>query len=121
MPLKRHFHTKRNKVWVVDEILTNGSIKLAPKGRLKFDHVRQQHLLLLPEKVVVLNETAASILTLCNGNETVDTVIEKLGNSLDKTYASQDFVKMKEDITRFLQEMVDQGWVIVEHEHVTEK
>ena len=107
-------------------ILTSGSPKLAAKGRLKFDKVRGKHLLLLPEKVVVLNETAASILTLCNGNETVHTITEKLRSSL-RLKSSQagtnglpDFQKMEEDITNFLNEMVDQGWVVMQYERVQE-
>ena len=101
--------------------------KLAPKGRLKFDKVRGKLLLLLPEKVVVLNETAASILTLCDGNETAYTITEKLRISL-KTNSSEtdteafpDFEKMVEDITKFLTEMVEQGWVVMQDDRVEEK
>ncbi|WP_179151877.1 pyrroloquinoline quinone biosynthesis peptide chaperone PqqD [Oceanobacillus senegalensis] len=101
--------------------------KLAPKGRLKFDKIRKKHLLLLPERVVVLNETAASILTLCDGNETVHTITEKMRksfktNSTEKdANALEDFEGMKEDINNFLREMVDQGWVIIQDGRVEEK
>lgn len=96
--------------------------KLAPKGRLKFDKVRGKHLLLLPEKVVVLNETAASILTFCDGKETVHTITEKMRDLLKINFSKvdtdtlPDFEKMKEDITNFLREMVEQGWVIIQHD-----
>jgi pyrroloquinoline quinone biosynthesis protein D len=112
---------------VVEVNLSSTFPKLAPKGRLKFDKVRGKHLLLLPEKVVVLNETAASILTLCDGKESVRTITEKLRSSLKENDSESDtdglpeFKKMKDDITNFLKEMVDQGWVVMQHDRVQEK
>jgi pyrroloquinoline quinone biosynthesis protein D len=112
---------------VVEEILSSTFPKLAPKGRLKFDKVRGKHLLLLPEKVVVLNETAASILTFCDGTDSVHTITEKLRSSLKinpsqrDTDSLPDFNKMEEDITNFLNDMVDQGWVVMQHDRVQEK
>lgn len=103
--------------------MTSSFPKLAQKGRLKFDKVREKHLLLLPEKVVVLNETAASILTLCDGNESVHTITEKMRSSLvseSNTTELPDFEIMKNDITRFLMEMVDQGWVVMQDDKVQE-
>ncbi|MBY0096129.1 pyrroloquinoline quinone biosynthesis peptide chaperone PqqD [Mesobacillus maritimus] len=100
--------------------------KLAPKGRLKYDKVRGNHLLLLPEKVVVLNDSAASILTLCDGKDSVHTITEKLRSSLQlkssqaTTNGLPDFQKMEEDITNFLKEMVDQGWVVMQYDRAQE-
>lgn len=39
--------------------------------RLDFDHVRQQRVLLYPEGVVLLNDTGAAILDLCDGRRSV--------------------------------------------------
>ncbi|QQZ11436.1 pyrroloquinoline quinone biosynthesis peptide chaperone PqqD [Heyndrickxia vini] len=100
-------------------ILLRSFPKLAAKARLKFDKVRGKHLLLLPERVVILNETAASILTLCDGSQTVSSMSEKLRASLLKDAeesgidAKPDLNTMKEDISEFLQEMVEQGWVVI--------
>jgi pyrroloquinoline quinone biosynthesis protein D len=108
---------------VVESIFVAGSLpKLAAKARLKFDKVREKHLLLLPEKVVVLNETAASILRLCDGNRTVNTITENISSSLmagSDTRGSDDLPDLKTmeaDISGFLQEMEDQGWVVFQHE-----
>lgn len=96
--------------------------KLAAKARLKFDKVREKHLLLLPEKVVVLNETAASILILCDGKQTVKALAERIRNSLEEgTEANEagalpDLRTMEEDISEFLQEMADQGWVVIHND-----
>jgi pyrroloquinoline quinone biosynthesis protein D len=109
---------------VVDLILASSLPKLAAKARLKFDKVREKHLLLLPEKVVVLNETAASILTLCDGNQTVHTITEKIRSSLQAdekamdTDSLPDLNTMKAEISEFLREVEDQGWVVI-HKHGT--
>ena len=79
---------------------------------------------MLPEKVVVLNETAASILTQCDGNQTVDTITERIRTSLQEDIEAMDtgdlpdLATMKEDISAFLREMADQGWVVI-HKHGT--
>ena len=102
---------------MVEPILAGSIPKLAAKARLKFDKVREKHLLLLPEKVVVLNETAASILTLCDGSRTVYSITEKLRTSLGTEAmgagALPDLKTMEADISEFLREMEDQGWVVI--------
>ena len=116
------FITPKNKRKVVESILADSIPRLAAKARLKFDKVREKNLLLLPEKVVVLNETAASILTLCDGRQTVNTITEKIRASLKAdtgtadTSALPDLKTMKADISEFLREMEDQGWVVI-HKH----
>jgi coenzyme PQQ biosynthesis protein PqqD len=40
-------------------------------ARLQFDPVRQQRVLLYPEGVVLLNDTGAAILDLCDGRRSV--------------------------------------------------
>ncbi|WP_453990944.1 pyrroloquinoline quinone biosynthesis peptide chaperone PqqD [Bacillus nitroreducens] len=99
--------------------MTIGFPKLAQKGRLKFDKVREKHLLLLPEKVVVLNETAASILGLCDGNASIYTITEKMRNTLgveNNKNELPEFEVMQQDITEFLLKMVDEGWVVMQND-----
>ncbi|MGV3465218.1 MAG: pyrroloquinoline quinone biosynthesis peptide chaperone PqqD [Heyndrickxia sp.] len=110
----------------MERILASCFPKLAAKARLKFDKVREKHLLLLPEKVVVLNETAASILILCDGSQTVKLITERMRDSLqndnETTEISElpDLQTMEEDISEFLQEMAYQGWVVI-HSHAENK
>lgn len=40
-------------------------------ARLDFDRVRQQHVLLYPEGTMLLNDTGAAILELCDGRRSV--------------------------------------------------
>jgi len=51
---------------------------LAKKARLKWDEVRQKNLLLFPEGVLVLNNTACEVLELCDGNRTVAEIVSLL-------------------------------------------
>ena len=75
-------------------------------ARLDFDPVRQQRVLLYPEGVVLLNNTGAAILDLCDGRrsvgdiaavleeryhrEVVDDVIEYLSN-----LAAQELIRVE--------------------------
>ena len=48
-------------------------------ARLDFDPVRQQHVLLYPEGAVLLNETGAAILELCDGHRSIAAIAAILG------------------------------------------
>jgi pyrroloquinoline quinone biosynthesis protein D len=52
--------------------------KLWRMARLQFDPVRQRHVLLYPEGAVLLNDTGAAILELCNGDNTVGQIVDLL-------------------------------------------
>jgi len=47
--------------------------------RLTYDKTRDTHVLLFPEGVLVPNATAVAVLSLCDGESTVDEIAEKLG------------------------------------------
>jgi pyrroloquinoline quinone biosynthesis protein D len=53
--------------------------RLARHVRLTFSRTRQQHILLQPETVVVLNGAGADILELCDGRHTVAEIVAELG------------------------------------------
>jgi pyrroloquinoline quinone biosynthesis protein D len=48
-------------------------------ARLDFDQVRQQRVLLYPEGVVLLNDTGAAILDLCDGRRSIGDIAATLG------------------------------------------
>ncbi|HYS35870.1 MAG TPA: pyrroloquinoline quinone biosynthesis peptide chaperone PqqD [Pseudonocardiaceae bacterium] len=52
---------------------------MARHVRLTFSRTRQQHILLHPETVVVLNASGADILELCDGRHTVTEIVAELG------------------------------------------
>jgi pyrroloquinoline quinone biosynthesis protein D len=58
--------------------VTEGRPRLASRARLRFDPPSNQHLLVFPEAALVLNETAAAALSLCDGERTVGEIVEAL-------------------------------------------
>ena len=57
-------------------LLTPDSVpKLWRMARLEFDRVRQRPVLLYPEGAVLLNDTGAAILELCDGQHTVRQIV----------------------------------------------
>ena len=78
---------------------------LAAKARLRFDQTSGGYLLLYPERGLALNATAASILKLCDGELTVDGMVEKLrGEYLDRSAE-----ELRRDVLEFLEEMASRG------------
>lgn len=55
-----------------------GKPRLRKGVRLTFDKTRDTHVLLFPEGVLVPNATAVAVLSLCDGESTVDEIAEKL-------------------------------------------
>ena len=66
---------------------------LAPKARTKWDDVRHQHLLLSPEGLLVLNHTAQEVITMCDGNHKVSTIVQSLSDKY-KTHVEADVLEM---------------------------
>ncbi len=86
------------------EFMEAGRPKLLPKARLRYDAVRGRHILLLPERAVVLSETAAEILQLCDGGRTGVELIQ----ALQLRYPGAE---LREDVVEFLREAVGKRWV----------
>ena len=62
-------------------LLTPDSVpKLGRMARLQFDAVRQRPVLLYPEGAVLLNDTGAAILALCDGSNTVSQIVKILSD-----------------------------------------
>ncbi len=59
-------------------VLSTNRPRLARRVRLQWDPVRKRHMLLQPEGVLILNQTGATILGLCDGERTVVEIVEEL-------------------------------------------
>jgi pyrroloquinoline quinone biosynthesis protein D len=57
--------------------------RLASHVQLRFDPTREQHVLLAPETVSVLNRTGATILGMCDGERTVADIVGELRERYD--------------------------------------
>jgi pyrroloquinoline quinone biosynthesis protein D len=63
--------------------------KLASHVRMRFDAAREQHVLLRPESVVLLNPTGAAVLGLCDGRHTVAEIVATLQGRYDGVVADE--------------------------------
>nr|WP_189053306.1 pyrroloquinoline quinone biosynthesis peptide chaperone PqqD [Longimycelium tulufanense] len=61
------------------EVRPESRPRLRPGSRLSYDHVRDTDVLLFPEGVLVLNHTAAAVLSHCDGRRTVLDIVAQLG------------------------------------------
>jgi pyrroloquinoline quinone biosynthesis protein D len=68
-------------------------------ARLQFDPVRQRPVLLYPEGAVLLNDTGAAILELCNGSHTVRQIVSILTGRYGADVSA--------DVTEYLNLMAD--------------
>jgi pyrroloquinoline quinone biosynthesis protein D len=59
-------------------VLSTNRPHLPRQVRLEWDPVRERQMLLAPEGVLVLNQTGAAILGLCDGERTVVEIVEEL-------------------------------------------
>ena len=78
--------------------------RLVDGARLQYDDVRGEHVLLIPEGAVRLNETAAQVLELCDGRS-----VEEIAAALSVRYEGTD---VTDDVRELVDAMGDRGLVI---------
>jgi pyrroloquinoline quinone biosynthesis protein D len=79
--------------------------RLATGARLRYDEVREEHLLLIPEGVVRLNPTAAEVLELCDGERSIDEIV----GALSERYDGAD---LRDDVVELVGAMAQRGLVV---------
>ena len=79
--------------------------RLATGARLRYDDVREEHVLLVPEGVVRLNTTAAEVLELCDGERSLDEIVGALS-------ARYDGIDLRNDVRGLVVAMTQRGVVI---------
>jgi pyrroloquinoline quinone biosynthesis protein D len=72
-------------------------------ARLEYDTVRQRHVLLYPEGAVLLNDTGAAILELCDGARTIDDIVSILSERYHTDVSA--------DVNEYLSQMADRELV----------
>jgi coenzyme PQQ biosynthesis protein PqqD len=79
--------------------------RLVTGARLRYDEVREEHLLLVPEGAVLLNPTAAQVLELCDGERSLDDIV----GTLSERYGGAD---VSADVRELLDAMTQRGLVV---------
>lgn len=83
----------------------DGSVPSLARGiKLRFDQTRSAWVLLAPERVMMPDEIAVEILKRCDGEATVDAIIDDLSRTFEA-----DRTQVAGDVRRFLQDLADKG------------
>lgn len=82
-------------------------LRLSPAATLKHDPVRGAEFLLLPERVVRLNDSAAAILRLFNGKCTLGELIDAMAANMP----DQQRQTVENDIFEFVRDCLDKNWL----------
>lgn len=77
--------------------------RLRPGARCRHDRVRDADVVLFPEGVLLLNETAAAVLARCDGNTSVAGIAARLAEDFDGVRA--------EDVAELLARLVERRLV----------
>nr|BBH95123.1 coenzyme PQQ synthesis protein D [Thermogemmatispora argillosa] len=80
--------------------------RLLPRARLEIDRLSRRPVLLYPEGVLILNETAAAILQLCNGELTLAEILHELASRYE---ASPE--QLQRDVYEYLCSLRDQNLI----------
>jgi coenzyme PQQ biosynthesis protein PqqD len=84
-------------------------VRLAPKARLKFDRHAQKHMILYPERGIVLSATAGDVVALCVEPRAVSAIVETLAQKYDRA----DHETIQRDVIELLLGLADKGLVEV--------
>ena len=79
--------------------------RLVTGARLRYDEVREEHVLLVPEGAVHLNPTAAEVLELCDGERSLDDIVGVLS-------ARYDGADLGGDVQELIDAMAQRGLVV---------
>ena len=78
---------------------------LASRAKLRRDHVTGQHVLLYPEKGLVLNATSAAIAARCTGELTV----AEIAAQLSREFGESDLARLEREVVEFLTALAQRG------------
>ncbi len=76
---------------------------LAPHARYRWDKVRNEHQLVFPEEMIVLNEPGTAIVKLCDGRSLEDIVA-----ALKEAFPGAE---PEDDVREFLGQLAERGLV----------
>ena len=79
--------------------------KLARLFRMQYEEAQQGYVLLYPEGMVKLNQSASEILKRCDGERDVHAIIADIEQSFNAT-------GLEKDVTGFLEIATERGWIV---------
>ncbi len=79
--------------------------KLAKRAKLRLDRKTGEHVLLYPEKGLLLNKTSAAIARLCTGERSVNEMIVELA----RDFGENDPTRLEREVLEFLSALAERG------------
>jgi pyrroloquinoline quinone biosynthesis protein D len=79
--------------------------KLAKRAQLRLDRKTGEHVLLYPEKGLLLNKTSAAIAALCTGERSVSEMITELA----RQFGVADAARLEREVLDFLSALSERG------------
>lgn len=83
---------------------------IANHFRLQWEEVQNAYVLLYPEGMVKLNESAGEILSRCNGKATIAEIIA----ALTEKFPEANEQDIQQDVLEFFADAINQRWAYVE-------
>ncbi len=83
-----------------------GIVKISNGYRLQFEEAQDTWVLLYPEGMIKLNQSAAEILRRCDGERNIESVIELLEKDFEQT-------GLENDVMGFLSVALEQNWILI--------
>ena len=83
--------------------------KLPRHAKLRFDEARKKWIINAPERVFELDEIAAEVMQLVNGESSIICIVDTLVKKFDG--ASKDVVK--KDVLSMLQPLAEKGFIVI--------
>ena len=87
-----------------EEITANFVPALAPTFRFQWEEAQDCFVILYPEGMVKLSQSAGVIMEHCDGNRNVDEIINILGEKFPG-------VDLSNDVINFIKQAKDNGWI----------
>lgn len=91
----------------MESINKNANLKIAPRYRLQWEDTQNSYVLLYPEGMIILNNSASEILRLCNGQHNIYAIINILNNKFSNA-------NLDDDIQQFIEEVYKKGWIVLQ-------
>ncbi|RPH06942.1 MAG: pyrroloquinoline quinone biosynthesis peptide chaperone PqqD [Alphaproteobacteria bacterium TMED93] len=82
--------------------------KLPRHAKLRYDEARKKWIINAPERVFELDEIAAEIMQMIDGNLSINQIVDKLANKFENAPKEQ----ISKDVIIMLQSLADKGFVI---------
>jgi pyrroloquinoline quinone biosynthesis protein D len=86
------------------QIEPEATVEIAPNFRFQWEEAQNCHVLLYPEGMITLNDSAGEILKRCDGSRSVDALIDEL----KQQFPDAD---LESDGWEFLEEACHAGWI----------